>query len=134
MASANITKRTFWACKKNSPFAIETNKGLGKRPSPRNALVFSMAYLVTFIDDVVQLWKNVLFTYWEVENNLSCNMPTRMLTYSYGIMYENTKIRLILSIPVQKIWYYDRQTGIIGVSVNFKQPIITGGNKCVFQV
>lgn len=62
MASANVTKRTFWACKKrNSPFAIETNEGLGKRPSPHNVLVFSMAYLVTFIDGVVQLWKNVLF-------------------------------------------------------------------------
>lgn len=88
--------------KKQPILPQKPTKGLGKRPPPHNVLVFSMAYLVTFIDGVVQLWKNVLFTYWEVENNLSCNMPTRILTYSNGIMYENTKIRLILSIPVQK--------------------------------
>lgn len=70
----------------------------------------------------------LFFTYWEVENNVLCHMPTRILTYSNGIRKYKNKINTVNSCTRKISFFFFFLKKRLGlwelVSIWSKPPII----------
>lgn len=76
------------------------------------------------------------FTYWEVENNVLCHMPTRILTYSNGIRKYKNKINTVNNCTRKILFcfFLKKRLGLWELVSIWSKPPIRGNEWMRFRV